>query len=311
MHFQYWRFIDSPMCRPQAGRFRRFVCLVVAAAISLLLPASITRASDDAKPGGQQQANQPGTGESRDMIELRIVFDNNPSDEELETAWGFACVITGCEKTILFDTGGDGKMLLRNMEKCGIDPKAIDAVVLSHNHGDHTAGLAEFLKINGDVEVYLPKVFPDQFKNQVRQAAAKVVETEEPQKVCEGVWTTGVLHQRVSEQGIYIRSAEGIVVVTGCAHPGIVEMTEAAKAHAKEPVRFVMGGFHLVQASPNDVDRVIEGLNKLDVKQVAATHCTGDKARAQMKQELGERYVGVGAGSRLVFQAPPENKPPA
>ena len=311
MHRQYQRFDSSYICRLSAiGAIgRRWLC--PAAAIALMLATSIASASGSQVAEGKEQANQGGAEESKDKIVLRIVFDNNPSDKRLENAWGFGCVITGCEKTILFDTGGDGKMLVRNMEKCGIDPKEIDAVVLSHIHGDHTAGLAEFLKVNSDVEVFMPEVFPAQFKNQVRGTAAKVIETDGPQKVCQGVWTTGVLHQRVSEQGIYVKSAEGILVVTGCAHPGIVKITEAAKAHAKEPVRFVVGGFHLGGASPGSVEEVIEGLNKLDVRQVAPTHCTGDKARAQMKEALGDRYVGVGAGSRLIFPAPAKEQKPS
>lgn len=252
------------------------------------------------------------TGKQEKVIELRIVFDNNAGEEEFETKWGFACVITGCKKRILFDTGLDGAMLLRNLERAGVDPKSIDAVVLSHIHGDHTGGLKAFLEANGDVTVYLPKVFPQEFKDQVRAAAAEVVETDSPNKICDGLCTTGVLGGRIPEQGIYVQTAEGILVVTGCAHPGIVQIAKAARDHSEQPIRFVVGGFHLVQTSADGVRSVIDGLKKLEAEEVAPTHCTGDPAREAIKTAFGDKYKAVGAGSRMVFPAPkPEDRLPA
>jgi len=68
--------------------------------------------------------------------ELIIVYDNNPFDHSLRTAWGFSCLIRLPDKTILFDTGGDGSTLLHNMKQLQINPEEIDAIVLSHIHGD-------------------------------------------------------------------------------------------------------------------------------------------------------------------------------
>jgi len=81
-------------------------------------------------------------------LEMRILFDNNPYEKGLEVSWGFSCLIKGAEKTILFDTGGDGSILMANIEKMGIDPSEIDLVVLSHDHLDHTGGLSAFLEKN-------------------------------------------------------------------------------------------------------------------------------------------------------------------
>jgi 7,8-dihydropterin-6-yl-methyl-4-(beta-D-ribofuranosyl)aminobenzene 5'-phosphate synthase len=63
---------------------------------------------------------------------MTIVYDNNPFDEKLERDWGFSCFIKGLEKSILFDTGTNGRSLLSNMEKLGILPEEIDLVFLSH-----------------------------------------------------------------------------------------------------------------------------------------------------------------------------------
>ena len=62
-------------------------------------------------------------------LDLTIVYDNNPYDEELETRWGFSCLVEGPEKTIIFDVGGEGSVLLKNMKKLKINPKSINVVV--------------------------------------------------------------------------------------------------------------------------------------------------------------------------------------
>ncbi|GAH88005.1 unnamed protein product, partial [marine sediment metagenome] len=54
-------------------------------------------------------------------LTITIIYDNNPYNEELETRWGFSCLVEGLEKTILFDVGGEGSVLLKNMEKLKID----------------------------------------------------------------------------------------------------------------------------------------------------------------------------------------------
>ena len=82
-----------------------------------------------------------------ERFRLTIVYDNNPSDERLVTAWGFGCYINADNVTILFDTGGDPEILLKNMAELNLDLKSIDVIVLSHIHGDHVGGLFGFLEV--------------------------------------------------------------------------------------------------------------------------------------------------------------------
>jgi 7,8-dihydropterin-6-yl-methyl-4-(beta-D-ribofuranosyl)aminobenzene 5'-phosphate synthase len=97
-------------------------------------------------------------------ISITVVYDNNPYREGLSTSWGFSCLIRGTEKTILFDTGGNGSVLLSNMKRLRIEPEEIGIVFLSHIHGDHVGGLAQFLEANKNVTVFLPVSFPEKFK---------------------------------------------------------------------------------------------------------------------------------------------------
>ncbi|KYH38709.1 MAG: hypothetical protein AYL28_002660 [Candidatus Bathyarchaeota archaeon B23] len=83
--------------------------------------------------------------------ELIILYDNNPYDPRLEISWGFSCLLNLNQTTILFDTGGDGRLLLNNMKRLGIDPREVDIIVLSHIHGDHVGGLNAVLEADGSI----------------------------------------------------------------------------------------------------------------------------------------------------------------
>ena len=246
---------------------------------------------------------------------ITIVYDNNPYKEGLETAWGFGCVITGAEKTILFDTGGDDSILLNNMEKLAIDPNGIDTVVLSHIHGDHTGGLHSFLEKNSDVTVYLPKSFPKKFKDNVASCGAKIVEAEQALKICENVYSTGQLGKLIKEQSLIIRTEAGLVVITGCAHPGIVKIVNSAKDLLKDDIllpapvapaqvtqaQVVMGGFHLEWATKGKIEKIISAFKQLAVQYAGPCHCSGDKARSLFEKHFGKNYISIGVGKVMTM----------
>jgi len=233
---------------------------------------------------------------------ITVVYDNNPYKEGLETGWGFSCVIADIEKTILFDTGGDGSILLNNMGKLAIDPNGIDTVVLSHIHGDHTGGLNRFLEKNSNVTVYLPKSFPKKFKDNVQSWGAKIVEVEQPLKICENVYSTGQLGKLIREQSLIIRTEAGLLVITGCAHPGIVKIVNSAKDLLKDDILLVMGGFHLEWATKGKLEKIISAFKQLAVQYAGPCHCSGDKARNLFEKHFGKNYINIGAG-RVITMA--------
>ncbi len=237
------------------------------------------------------------------MITLTVLYDNNAYDTDLTTAWGFSCLIERSDEdaTLLFDTGGQGNLLLSNMDTLGKDPSAIETIVLSHIHGDHTGGLSRLLQQDIRPEVYVPASFPATTKNQIR-AAAELIEVDAPAEIAPGIWTTGQVDGPILEQALAVETTEGWVVITGCAHPGVVEMARAAKEATGGEIRLVMGGFHLGSASERQIARIIEDFEALGVQRVAPLHCTGDAARQQFAATYGEACDLVGVGATYVFE---------
>jgi len=247
----------------------------------------------------EQTANPPAP------LTIAITYDNNPYDDRLRTAWGFSCLLRLPEKTILFDTGGDSSILLDNMDHLQIDPKEIDIVVLSHIHGDHVGGLGGVLNQNSDVTVYLPASFPQSLKEDVKLYGAEVKEIHEPRELFDGVYTTGELNGGIKEQSLIVKTDEGLVIITGCAHPGVVNIVQRAREIAGDRVYLLLGGFHLGGASASKIESIIDSFEQLGVERVAPCHCSGDSARRLLREHYGEGYIECGVGRRVTL--PPKS----
>ena len=238
----------------------------------------------------------------QDQLRLHVVFNNVPYKAGLETSWGFACLIEGLDKTILFDTGGDGEILLSNMRRLGLDAKAIDAVVLSHIHADHTGGLDALLTHNPDVTVFLPASFPASFRQAIERRGAAIETVSGPRQLLPRVHSTGEMHGTLTEQALIVDSREGLIVITGCAHPNVADMAEQAHRYLDKNIYLLMGGFHMSGKSKSEIQEIINRLRALGVRKIAPSHCTGDKASNQFRDEWKDDFIDGGLGA--IIEAP-------
>jgi 7,8-dihydropterin-6-yl-methyl-4-(beta-D-ribofuranosyl)aminobenzene 5'-phosphate synthase len=232
---------------------------------------------------------------------LTILYDNNAYDYRLKSSWGFSCLIELGGKTILFDTGGDGEILLNNMRVLNKDPKTIDMIVLSHIHGDHTGGLWNLLREKPTLKVYIPGSFPEEFEQRVKTYGTGVVRVDAPLEIGRGIHTTGEMGHGIKEQSLLIHTSQGMILITGCAHPGIVNILEKAKTIARKNIDMVIGGWHLSSAGEREINGIIEAFLRMGVQKVAPCHCTGDRALAMFKNAYGENFIKAGAGSIIKF----------
>jgi 7,8-dihydropterin-6-yl-methyl-4-(beta-D-ribofuranosyl)aminobenzene 5'-phosphate synthase len=243
----------------------------------------------------------PAADSTKAEVTVITIYDNYQHDPNLETGWGFSCLVEADGMKLLFDTGAEGPLLLENMEKLGINPKEIDAVVLSHAHGDHTGGLDDFLRANSDVKLYLLTSFPDSFRKKAESSKAEVVEVSDPVAISERLSTTGELGTSIKEQSLIVKTSEGLMVITGCAHPGILDILKRAKKITGEDIYLVLGGFHLLDRSEAQLKDVIKGFRELGVKKVAPCHCSGEPTRTLFQKEYKEDFIANGVGNVIQF----------
>lgn len=228
---------------------------------------------------------------------FHVVFNNVAYRTGLVARWGFACLIESPGRTVLFDTGGDGAVLLGNMERLGLDAGEIDAVVLSHVHGDHTGGLRHLLERRPAATVYMPGSFPASFQREVKRMAAAAETVTGPGKLMDHLYSTGEMGRGVKEQALIVDTPAGLVVVTGCAHPNVADMAEQAGAQRGRTIHLLMGGFHLGGRSDAEIREIIRRLQALGVEKVAPSHCTGERATAMFREAWGEDFVEGGLGA--------------
>jgi 7,8-dihydropterin-6-yl-methyl-4-(beta-D-ribofuranosyl)aminobenzene 5'-phosphate synthase len=261
----------------------------------------------DWRPDLSQGTSQPDTALADvETLRITIVYDNYLQDERLTPEWGFAALVEKDEHVLLFDTGGTG-VLLDNMRLLGFDPKAIEAVVLSHRHPDHTGGLLPLLAEANQPTVFLLASFPAHFKNAVAELT-DVVEVTRSMEIFPDIYTTGEVIGDVREQALAIRTDEGTVIITGCAHPGIARMVRRGRSSLQPgagveyaPVALVAGGFHLSDETPDQIERVIADLQALNIQRISPTHCTGDVAIAMIAEAFGNAFIPGGAGKTFTL----------
>jgi len=242
----------------------------------------------------------PGEGVCRE-ITLTVVYNNMPGEKGFGCSWGFSCLVEGLEKTILFDAGRDGSLLLKNMDRARIDPARITTLFLSHAHNDHTGGVEALLTKNPFMEIVCPGTFPETMKSEFKRRCKALVEVDGPLGICRNAWTTGVLGMDVKEQALVLESGKGLVIITGCAHPGIVKMVEFAKTHFNRNVYLVMGGFHLQGSDGDRTMRIIRRLKNIGVEKVGPSHCTGELALKAFREEWGKDFIHLGCGEKFTL----------
>ena len=231
-------------------------------------------------------------------MKFSIVFDNYVANEKLESFWGFSCVINDY---FLFDTGSNGRVLVRNMAKMGFDIDNFKYLFISHPHWDHIGGIDSIVDVNRKMSLILPnslsKLYIRDLKKLLRET---IVVNHEPRKLFGSFYSTGVM-EPVGEQSLVIDEGEFSVVVTGCAHPGIVNIVRRAIQMLNKPVLYALGGFHLMRSGEDEIIETIRELKNLGVEYVTPTHCSGDLAIEIFKDAYGENYIPGGVGRIIEF----------
>jgi 7,8-dihydropterin-6-yl-methyl-4-(beta-D-ribofuranosyl)aminobenzene 5'-phosphate synthase len=274
-------------------------------------------------------------------VDVTVLVENMAGDPSLLGEWGLSFLIETGKHRILFDAGG-GRTLFENARALKVDLTKLDAIVVSHGHFDHTGGLEKALETSGPVDLFIhPAAFaPRYFKgrervlreengisrDELRGKARGLLETSAPTPVREGVMVTGQVPRTTDfedtgvggfiyldadmktpdlvpdDQAIFFRVPEGVVVILGCAHAGVVNTARyVMQLTGAEKIYAVMGGTHLLSASPQRMQATIEAFRQMGIERILLGHCTGVNSYAQLAGAFPGRCAWPPTGAKIHF----------
>ena len=170
-------------------------------------------------------------------------------------------------------------------------------------HLDHTGSLIDLLSNNisnnRNISIYLPLSASTRDIKQILSFGVidqKIHVVSRSQKIIDSFYSTGSLGGFIKEQSLIVDTKKGLVIITGCAHPGIVHIVNTSlKLFSKKPL-LVLGGFHLFNKDKREISKIIDRFKEMQVKYVAPCHCSGDNAKALFKKEYKDHYIQCGTG---------------
>ena len=244
---------------------------------------------------------------------LTILYDNRSAYEFIQADHGFSCLIESVKEKCLFEAGRISDNLILNMKRLNIDYSSINHIFISHIHNDHMGGLQCILSKCNKPNLYMPFSYPqlidepisdradsdwkallDQYKPMV----SNLIKVNETINIGNIGYSSGTIENVFFEQSLIIPTSKGLVIITGCAHPGIVEIVKHAKKLMNDDVYLVLGGFHLNSTNPDKVKNIAQELREL-THYLGPCHCTGTNSMAILKNVFKEDYIDIKAGLKI------------
>jgi 7,8-dihydropterin-6-yl-methyl-4-(beta-D-ribofuranosyl)aminobenzene 5'-phosphate synthase len=242
--------------------------------------------------------------------------------------WGFAALVEADGRKILFDTGARPNTVLENAKELKIDLSGVQDVILSHFHDDHTTGLmtlrrelsknnpAALSRVHVGKGIFLERRGSDQnpmiaMRKDYEATGGKFIVHDKPEEILPGVWLTGPVPRVYPEknygagvevatdkgwvednlpedQSLVFNTSQGLVLLAGCGHAGIINTLEyARKVIRPAPVNAAIGGFHLYNAKDEQLDWTADKLKEFQIAQILGAHCTGIESVYRLRQRLG------------------------
>ncbi len=238
-------------------------------------------------------------------MKITFIYENSLAIKGLKHGFGFSCLIEDRDKKILFDIGGNKEAFFYNIQKLKINLNSITHLIFSHQHWDHTSGFTEVVKkLNDKCLIYIPFKFNKNLLNQIPLNRV-LIKTRNIRQICKNFslivlkGSSLVLKEffSVYEQSLIIQSPKGLIIITGCAHPGIIKILENIKKEFKEEIYCVIGGFHLTRSFEKNIIHIIDNFNMLNIKNVVPCHCSGKKALKLFEERFINKTYNIGTGS--------------
>ena len=265
------------------------------------------------------------------MQKLKIsILNDNIAGRWCRAEHGLSFLVEA-DRTVLFDTSSSD-LISYNAQILNIDLRQIKTIVLSHGHDDHTGGLMLF---EGQQLICHPDTFLKRTRksNQTElgikwseeeiRSRFNLITSSDPIQLSEQIYFLGEIPRLtefesrhtafakadrtddfvMDDSGLAIVTSKGLVVVSGCAHAGICNMTaHAIKTIGIGKVYAIIGGFHL-QGDDTITQKTIEWMKSMQVEQVIPSHCTSFSAQTAIYKSF--RFLPVKSGNLIEFYFAP------
>lgn len=274
------------------------------------------------------------------MLRIMALMDNKLTGrKDLMCEHGLSLLVSSGGKSLLFDCGS-GEKTLYNARKLGVELGKLDAVVLSHAHYDHAGGFRFLAERYPVARVFTgPGFFEEKYAvsdNCYKNLSAGFDQAFLAERGISHTFVEGVVEilpgvygisgfprvepmetiperfLRLTKAGLIpddfrdelclaLETGSGIVLLVGCAHPGIINMVRHVGARLGKPVRAVLGGTHLSEADPARIGHTVDALEKMGVTLLGLSHCSGDSAESLIRQREGITACHLGPGDCVFF----------
>jgi 7,8-dihydropterin-6-yl-methyl-4-(beta-D-ribofuranosyl)aminobenzene 5'-phosphate synthase len=275
-------------------------------------------------------------------VRITLLVENRAKRKGLQAEHGLSYWIEAGSQNILFDTGQSPEVLQHNANHLNIDLAQADSIVLSHGHYDHTGGLEGLIEEGADTRLVLHREatckrysrsrlgsvhevgMPRHLAVQIDNGFVQRLDSTTPIDLGDGLCVTGEIPRLTDfedtggdffldpeclepdpirdDQAIYFDTPQGLVVLLGCAHAGVVNTCLAIQSlTGGRPIHAIIGGFHLLNASGERLSRTLEALASLEPAILAPIHCTGDLASNLLWFEFPGIWKPLSAGDHLSF----------
>ncbi|MDD2620165.1 MAG: MBL fold metallo-hydrolase [Syntrophomonadaceae bacterium] len=275
------------------------------------------------------------------QVNISILVENTTPIPALTGEYGFSALISIDGRKILFDTGS-ADALFHNARQMGIKLEEVSDLLISHGHFDHTSGMLALCSDFGGKRIFThPNIFADKSilssrgdirkigvpfsKQELLDAGAEFVFVDKFCEILPGVFISGeiprknefedtggnfriqagnelVVDELLDDMALIIDHPDGLIIVSGCAHAGIINTIDyACKMTSRSKILAFVGGTHLINASEERMSRTISAIKEMDIEKIAVGHCTGFYAAARLYNELGSRLVKADTGMTFRF----------
>lgn len=266
-------------------------------------------------------------------VKIQVLVEDTGSEQlSLGTEHGLSLFVSTPEAKFIFDCGATG-LAWENARRMNAPIREAAFVVISHSHYDHAGGFPQLFQWAAPKKLYVGAGFWEEKyaadpaggrftylgagfgEGALREFGIEAETVEDVKEVAPGAWLLGnfprihdfetIPRRFVKGEGrapddfsdeicLALAEGDGLAVVAGCSHPGILNMVQTVRQRLNKPVYSVIGGTHLKEAAEARLDLTLKELKEAGLKRLALCHCSGGAVRDRLKGEASGCLLGTG-----------------